>query len=113
MRNVYLALLGSSLGALAFQTPTLALDANLDISEFSNISTSGAEFTQVSSFDAYLNCSQEEREDALSRFGCGCTSCVSAVKELRGQAPLRQLMFGEEQQIATHPHDALGNKLAK
>ncbi|MEM9154055.1 MAG: hypothetical protein AAGB13_03315 [Cyanobacteria bacterium P01_F01_bin.33] len=62
-----------------------------------------------------LTCSPAEREDALSRFGCGCSTCVSAVKQLRGQAPLRQLLFGVGQnwQSSAHSHQVPGNTLGR
>jgi hypothetical protein len=44
-----------------------------------------------------LNFSLEESDAAIARFGCDCTTCISSVRQLRGQAPLRQLLQGEGQ----------------
>lgn len=116
MRKIYLALLSSSFGwVLAFQVPAFAVDANQGGAKFSNLSTSHLEFAQVDPSSPNFNCSQEEREDALSKFGCSCSTCISAVQQLRGQAPLRQLLFraGQNWQDSAHPHQVLGNTLGR
>ena len=108
MRRLYLALFSSSLGwALVLQIPAFATDISYGVAEFSALSTSGVVLAQEYPSSPELNCSLEEREAALSRFGCSCGTCVSAVKQLRGQAPLRQLLFGvrnNQQDYSPHPH---------
>ena len=100
MRRLYLTLLSGSLGwALAFQIPVSAVDVSQKGAEFPALSASGLELSQGEPVTSDLSCSAEEREDALSRFGCSCTACVSAVRQLRGQTPLRQLLLE-----ARHPH---------
>lgn len=116
MRKFYLVLLSSSFGwALAFPIPSLSVDTSQGGEEFSNLSTSRIDFAQDYATSPHLNCSLEEREDALSKFGCSCSTCITAVKQLRGQASLRQLVFGVGQNFhdPTHPHQVLDNTLGK
>ncbi len=116
MRKCYLVLLSGSFGwALAFPSPTLSVDASQRGEEFSNLSASRIDFAQDYPASPDLSCSLEEREDALSNFGCSCTTCISAVKQLRGQASLRQQVFGVGQNLhdPTHPHQVLGNTLGR
>ncbi|MEM9155087.1 MAG: hypothetical protein AAGB13_08620 [Cyanobacteria bacterium P01_F01_bin.33] len=83
------------------------MDATQRRAELSERSGSYLELTYVDDpTSPDLQCSLEEREDALSRFGCSCSTCVGTVQQLRGQAPLRQLLFGVGQswQDSVHPH---------
>lgn len=116
MRILYWVLLSSSFGwAVAFQVPALAVDAAQGGVELSERSGSQVELARVNSASPDLLCSPEDREDALSKFGCSCTTCVSTVQQLRGQAPLRQLLFGGGQNWpdSAHPHQVPGTTLEK
>ncbi|MEO1131386.1 MAG: hypothetical protein AAFX40_01625 [Cyanobacteria bacterium J06639_1] len=111
MRILFWVLLSSSFGwAIAFQVPTLAVDAAQGSTELSERSGSRVGFAEVDAASSDVLCSVEDREDALSRFGCSCSTCVSTVQQLRGQAPLRQLLFGgQNMQNSAHPHQVSGS----
>ena len=107
MRRLCLALLSSSLGwALVFQIPAFATDISHGVADFSALSTSGVDLAQEYSSSPELHCSLEEREAALSRFGCSCGTCVSAVKQLRDRSPLQPplLYVVQIQRGSLHPH---------
>ena len=108
MRRLFLALLSSSLGwVLVLQMPAFATDISLNkLGEFSALSASGVELAQQYPSSPELNCSLEEREAALSRFGCSCSTCISAVKQLRERSPLQPLLLDmvQNQQGFPHPH---------
>ena len=89
MRRLSLALLSSSLGWVLLHTPAFASDASRGVVEFSSLSASGAVLAQEDPSSPALSCSIEEQEAALSRFGCSCSTCISAVKQVRDGSPLQ------------------------
>ena len=107
MRRLALFLLSSSISwALIFQIPVFATDFVQYAAQISVPSTSEAVLSQDYLPSSELSCSLEEREAALSRFGCSCSTCISAAKQLQGQPLLQPLLVDlvRNQQGSLHPH---------